>query len=100
MECRKQLKKSKEFLNEIRNDNEYEFIPILLLCGTSNSSIIDSAFLAGTDKFLAKPATSAEIKDAILKMIDTLQLLKILGILWGFYLQELIKQNFQIELQN
>ncbi|PCJ17345.1 MAG: hypothetical protein COB02_14055 [Candidatus Cloacimonadota bacterium] len=58
---------------ELRNNEQYEFVPILVLTAYDTLIIQSRAIESGADGYLAKPASLIQIKTEILAMIKKQQ---------------------------
>ncbi len=54
-----------ELVKQLKNHHLYAHIPVLVLSGTVNSSIIRDCYLAGASSFIQKPATEAGTADKV-----------------------------------
>ncbi len=65
-----------ESLSEIRQNERYKNIPVVILTTASNPDIIERTFHLGANYFVRKPSTYSKLKDAIhtVLSLDTAQL--------------------------
>lgn len=58
------------FIEKLRDDERYDFIPILVLTAYDTLIVRNRAIESGADGYLAKPASLAQIKSEIVALID------------------------------